>query len=82
MTCTLQDSPRLRQLALVVAHGAEVSGTREAQAAGDARHDRRDEVVEVAKGWSGELQGAETDVIQRLIVENHALVRILHQLMH
>lgn len=60
----------------------ELSGTWEAQAAGDARHDSRDEVVEVAKGGSGQLQGAETDVIQRLIVENHALVCVLHQLMH
>mmetsp|Transcript_12795 Transcript_12795/g.38583 ORF Transcript_12795/g.38583 Transcript_12795/m.38583 type:complete len:322 (-) Transcript_12795:358-1323(-) len=56
--------------------------TREAQAAGDAGHDRGDEVVQVAEGGGGQLQGAEADVVQRLVVQNHALVGILHQLMH
>ncbi len=65
-----------------VAARVELSCTWEAQAAGDARHDSRDEVIEVAKGGSGQLQGAEANVIQRLVVENHALVRIFHQLMH
>ena len=54
----------------------------EAEAAGDAGHDGRDEVVEVAKGGHGHLQRAEADVIQRLIVQHHALVRILDQLVH
>ena len=63
---------------------AELSwcGTWEAQAAGDAGHDGRDEVVEVAEGGRGELEGAEADVIQCFIVQDHALVRVLHQLMH
>jgi hypothetical protein len=54
--------------------------TREAQAACDARHDSGDEVVQVSEGRGGELQGAEADVIQGLIIQNHALIRILHQL--
>ena len=56
--------------------------TWEAQAAGDARHDGRDQVVEIAKVGGGQLEGAEADVIERLIVQDHALVSILHQLMH
>ena len=46
------------------------------------RHDSRDEVVEVAKGGGGELEGAEADVIQRLVVQDHALIGVLHQLVH
>ena len=30
----------------------------------------------------GELEGAEADVVERLVVEDHALVRVLHQLVH
>ncbi len=56
--------------------------TWEAQAAGDAGHDGGDEVIEVSEGGGGELEGAEADVIQGLIVEHHALVRVLHQLVH
>lgn len=41
-----------------------------AQTAGDARHDGRDEVVEIAKGRSCELEGTEADVVQGLIVED------------
>ena len=56
--------------------------TREAEAAGDARHDGRDEVVEVTEGGGGELEGAEADVIQGLVVQNHALVGVLHELVN
>ncbi len=42
--------------------------TREAQGAGDAAHDGRDEVVQVTKGGGGQLQGAEADVVQGLVV--------------
>ena len=56
--------------------------TGKAQAAGDAGHDSGDEVVEVAKGGRGELEGAEADVVQGLIVKHHALVCVLHQLVH
>lgn len=37
--------------------------TREAQTAGDASHDSRDEVIQVAKRGVCELQGAKADVI-------------------
>ena len=42
--------------------------TREAQAASDAADGRAHEVVQVAIGWRGELQRAEADVIQGLVV--------------
>ena len=38
----------------------------EAQAAGHARHHSADEVVQVAKGGGGQLQGPEADVVQGL----------------
>ena len=60
--------------------GVELAG--EAQAAGDARHDGRDEVVEVAERGRGELEGAEADVVQGLVVKHHALVGVLDQLVH
>ena len=44
--------------------------TWESQTAGDTRHNSGDEVVEVAKGGRGQLEGTEADVIQRLIVQD------------
>ena len=44
--------------------------TREAQAAGHAGHDCGDEVVQVTKGGGGQLQGAEADVVQSLVVQD------------
>jgi len=55
---------------------------REAEAAGDAAHGGGDEVVEVAEARGGELERAEADVVERLVVEHHALVRVLHELVH
>ena len=52
---------------------------REAQAAGGAGHHRGDQVVQVTEG-GGELQGAEADVVQGLVVEHHALVGVLDEL--
>merc|ERR1712199_77498 len=54
--------------------------TREAEAASDARHAGGAQVVEVAVGRGGELEGTEADVVQGLVVEAHALVGVLYQL--
>jgi len=54
--------------------------TREAEAARDARHAGGAQVVEVTVGGGGELECAEADVVQSLVVEAHALVSILDQL--
>ena len=57
-----------------------VSSVWEPQASGDARHGEGDEVVEVAIGGSGQLQRAEADVVQSLVVNAVGLVSVLHQL--
>lgn len=46
--------------------GVQLAG--EAQASGDAGHGERDQMVEVAVRRSGELEGAETDVVEGLVV--------------
>ena len=54
--------------------------TWEAEARGDARHGGRDEVVQVTVGWGGELEGAEADVVQGLVVDAVSLVSVLDEL--
>jgi len=51
--------------------GVELTG--EAEAACDARHGSGDQVVEVTIGGGRQLQRAEADVVQRLIVNDHDL---------
>ena len=58
--------------------GVELAG--EAEAARHSRHHGRDEVVEVTESWGGELEGAEADIVQGLVVEHHALVCVLDKL--
>ena len=53
---------------------------REAEAAGGGRHDGGNQVVEVAEGRGGELEGAEADVVEGLVVKEERLVRVLDQL--
>merc|ERR1711988_361815 len=54
--------------------------TREAQASCYTAHGCTDEVVQITVSWCGQLQGPETDVIQSLVVQQHALVCIFDQL--
>jgi len=56
--------------------------TGEAEAACDAGHGGRHEVVEVTVGGSGELEGAEADVVKSFVVEAEALVGVLNELVH
>ena len=53
-----------------------------AEAGSDTRHGGRDEVVEVSVGRSGQLECAETDVVQSLVVNAVSFVRVLNQLMN
>merc|ERR1719311_1646817 len=46
----------------------------EAQAACDTRDGSRNKVVEVTIGWSGELQGAEADVIQGFVIQQETFI--------
>eukprot|EP00962_Isochrysis_galbana_P009216 scaffold2575_cov101-Isochrysis_galbana.AAC.1 len=55
---------------------------REAEAAGRCRHDCGDEMVEVTEGRGGEFERAEADVVERLVVDEERLVRVLHQLVN
>ena len=54
--------------------------TREAQRAGGSGHGGGHQVVKVTVGRGGELQGAEADVVQGLVVEGEALVGVLDKL--
>ena len=56
--------------------------TGETETGRDARHDDRDEVVQVAVGRSRELQGTEANVVQRFIVDTEGLVRVFDELVH
>ncbi len=54
--------------------------TGEAEAGGDARHGQGDQVVEVTIGGGAQLQRAEADVVESLIVNAERLVGVLNQL--
>lgn len=62
--------------------GASGCSTWETKAARDARHNCRDKVVQVAKGRHREFEGAEANVVERFVVQDHALVGVFHQLVH
>lgn len=66
-----------RQLAQV-----RVELTREAQAARDARHHLRHEVIQIAVARVRQLQRAKADVVERLVVDAEHLIGILDQLVH
>ena len=50
------------------------------EASGNPGHGNGDEVVEVAVGGRGQLQGPEADVVKRLVVDAEGLVAVLDQL--
>lgn len=53
---------------------------RESEAAGDSRHRCGDQVVEVTVSRCGQLQSPETDVVKCFVIDDHALVCVLDQL--
>jgi len=53
---------------------------REAQAGGHARHDGRDEMIQITVTGLVQLQRAHANVVQGLVVNAECLVRVLHQL--
>ena len=55
---------------------------RKSKTGGDAGHGSRDEMVEITIGGCAQLQGTEADVVEGLVVDTEALIRVLHQLMH
>ena len=52
----------------------------EAQAAGGAADSSRDQVVKIAVGGGGELEGSEADIVQGLVIKGEALIGVLDQL--
>merc|ERR1711939_600689 len=55
--------------------------TRESEASCHAADSCRNEVIQVAIRWCGELQCPEANIIERFVVKQHALIGIFHQLM-
>eukprot|EP00976_Prorocentrum_cordatum_P097067 1190848-Prorocentrum_minimum.AAC.1 len=60
--------------------GVQLTG--ETQAAGDTGHHGGDQMVKIAEGGGGQLEGAEADIVQGLVIEDHALIGVLNQLMY
>jgi len=56
--------------------------SREPEAGGDSRHGEGHQVVEVTVGGGGELQGAEANVVESLIVNAVGLISVLDKLVH
>ena len=55
---------------------------REAETAGSSTQSGSNQIVEISISWSGELQSAEADVVQGLVIESVHLVSILHELVN
>jgi hypothetical protein len=55
--------------------------TGESETGSDSGHGGRDKMVEVTISWSGQLKGAEADVVQSFVVDAEGLVGVLHELM-
>jgi hypothetical protein len=55
--------------------------TRESEAASDSGHSSGDQVVEITVGGGGELEGSEADVVKGFVVNDHALIGVLNELM-
>jgi hypothetical protein len=56
--------------------------TWETEAARDAGHGGRDQVVKIPVGWGGQFQGTETDVVQGFVVQHHDFVGVFDQLVN
>jgi len=54
---------------------------RKTETSGHTRHDGRDEVIEISVGRGIEFEGADADIIQRLVVNAESLVRVLDELL-
>jgi len=54
---------------------------RETEAGGHAGHGQRNQMVQISVAGVRHLQGPETDIIQRLVVDAVRLVCVFHQLM-
>ena len=55
--------------------------TWESEAAGNTWHGSRDQMVKIAVGWGGELESSETDIVKGFVINDHAFISVLDQLM-
>jgi hypothetical protein len=55
--------------------------TGESKTAGDSGHGSGDEMVEITISGGGELEGSEADIVEGLVINDHALISVLDQLM-
>ena len=55
--------------------------TREPEAASDSGHSSGNEMVEISVSGGGQLEGSETDIVEGLVINDHALVGVFDQLM-
>lgn len=60
--------------------GVELTG--EAQTGCNTRHDNGHEVVKVTVRWGRQLESAEADIVQGLVVDTESLVRVLDELVN
>ena len=80
-------APRLKQLKELTCsnfteNGGSYNLSGESKARGDTRHGGRHKVVEIAVGGRRQLECAEADVIQSLVVDAVSLVGVLNQLVN
>jgi hypothetical protein len=55
--------------------------TREPEGTSRARHDHRNEVVEISVGWSRQFECTEADIVQSFVVDTEDLIGGLDELM-
>jgi hypothetical protein len=55
--------------------------TGETKAASNSGHGGGNQVVQITISWSGQLQGSEADIVQGFVINDHALIGVLDQLM-
>jgi hypothetical protein len=55
---------------------------KETQASGDARHDKRNKVVEVTICWCRELECSEANVVRGLAIDTESIIRVLYELVN
>merc|ERR1719222_1671600 len=55
---------------------------REPQAGRHTRHGQRNKVVQISVSWVGQLQCAEADVVESLVINAEGFISVLNKLVH
>jgi hypothetical protein len=59
--------------------GVELTG--EPDGAGSTRHSDRNEMVQITIGGGGQFEGPEADIVEGLVIDDHALIGVFDELM-